>query len=310
MKFRFLMFLFAVGVLTSCGKSYDNSSNSVTIDIYINNPLHLKSGSFFSEDDTLQLLLNLVNGKVPKFIFHRLDLKGATHKDSISMSFFNGIIEVMSDKDDYLSDMKAHIISVELNDFLSKKAEVGEHILDFPASCLTYDSLISTMAKQGREGVIELLEKNCRRNNGRCMVKIERNSRAVELKDTSSVSNSDIPENVVDPKTPPPSSKPFNVELTCESGMNSPHWKRIPKASKLLLEVQVEGRSENSDSKMAYGLKQALNGGTTSFDLSVKGGLNSTRSFTISLTAFDNQGLELPLKSNVIHGVHLSCSNY
>jgi hypothetical protein len=109
-------------------------------------------------------------------------------------------------------------------------------------------------------------------------------------------------------KSPQGASSVFNAKLKCDDRMNNPSWSKIQGASSLILEVVVEGDKYNSDGSRAYRLKQELNGQAVNYDLSVKGGLNSTRSFGIVLRAFAENGEEIKLKNNSIGSVKLSCS--
>jgi hypothetical protein len=109
-------------------------------------------------------------------------------------------------------------------------------------------------------------------------------------------------------ESPQDVSSVFNAQLKCDDRMNNPSWSNIQGAYKLRLEVEVEGNQYNSDGSRAYSLKQELNSKVLNYDLSVKGGLNSTRSFSIVLRAFAENGEEIKLKNNSISSVHLSCS--
>ena len=100
----------------------------------------------------------------------------------------------------------------------------------------------------------------------------------------------------------------YNAKLKCDDRMNNPSWSIIKGASKLILEVEVIGNQYNSDGSKAYSLKQELNGKVVKYDLSVKGGLNSTRKFNIVLHAFAENGEEIRLKDNSVSNVYLSCS--
>jgi hypothetical protein len=111
------------------------------------------------------------------------------------------------------------------------------------------------------------------------------------------------------PTTNPQISSIINAGLSYKNFTNSPTWKTIPGASRIILSVDVEGDAKDEDGNSFFSLNSELNGAVNTYTFSVPGGRNKPKNFTIRLQAFDRSQNEIKLKNNVLNHVFLNCTN-
>jgi hypothetical protein len=105
-------------LLSSCGKSYSSSENSIQIDVYLDGPMRLSENEI-EKNDSLSILLNVIDGQMPQINFHRLDLDDSIFRDTIEMGFFNGLFEELIDINDMKDDLSNKVFGPDLKAFLT-----------------------------------------------------------------------------------------------------------------------------------------------------------------------------------------------
>lgn len=162
--FAMVMILFV-----SCGKSYKSSENSIPVDIYLNGPMRL-SDEEIEKNDTLAILLNLIDGRIPQLNFHRMDLGDSVFRDSIEMGFFNSLFVELIDVNDMEEDLKNKVFGSDLKAFLTARKGNNIKVLDSMRAYLSIDSILLNKDEAFRVILEKNFIKNVKVNNGRILI--------------------------------------------------------------------------------------------------------------------------------------------
>ena len=160
------MFMFS-----SCGKSYKSSENSIPIDIYLSGPMGL-SEEEIEKNDSLAILLNLIDGRMPQMNFHRLDLGDSVFRDTIEMGFFNSLFEEFIDVNDMKEDLMNKEFGDDLKAFLTAPKGNNQIELDSKKTCLAINSLLQCKDESQKAILEKNLIENTKGNNGRILISI------------------------------------------------------------------------------------------------------------------------------------------
>ena len=303
------MFMFS-----SCGKSYKSSENSIPIDIYLSGPMGL-SEEEIEKNDSLAILLNLIDGRMPQMNFHRLDLGDSVFRDTIEMGFFNSLFEEFID----INDMKEDLMNKEFGDDLRKflTQSVGSNLRDFDTTkyFVPIDTLFKYRADNQILNLEKIYKKSIEENKGRIIIRLKSgnidrlkvppenkiiqepiDTSPNQYRITSEQNDDEIDESIVQ-----------DVGLTYSEKSNTPKWKGIKNATKIQINVTAEGNNRGMTS-VPFDLHQQLVGSATQHSFAVQGGENSARTFQIQIEAYDINGNLLKLSNNVLNGVKLSCT--
>ena len=310
-SFAFLVLGISVLLFSSCGKSYTSSENSIPIDIYLSGPMRLSEGEI-EQNDSLAILLNLIDGRMPQMNFHRLDLGDSVFRDTIEMGFFNRILVDFIDINDMKEDLSNKVFGSNLKAFLTAPRGIDLKELDSMKSCLPIDSILRNKDESKRTILEKLFIKNNEVNNGRVIISflpsrevIPKNDLVIAQNGLESNINVDAGSN--DVVTIGQGNGIQNIDLSCTSKSNNPKWKKIKNANKLIINIIVEGGNSGMTST-PFELHQELIGSAVQHTFGVQGGENSLRKFKIQIDAYDINGKPLNLSNNVLTGVKLSCT--
>ena len=164
-SFTFLFFGISVLLFSSCGKSYTSSENSIPIDVYLNGPMRLSEGKI-EKNDSLAILLNLINGRMPQLNFHRLDLGDSVFRDTIEIGFFEEFIDI----NDMGEDLMNKEFGSDLKAFLTAPKGNNQIELDSKKTCLAINSLLQCKDESQKAILEKNLIENSKGNNGRILI--------------------------------------------------------------------------------------------------------------------------------------------
>jgi Putative metal-binding motif len=156
-------------LLSSCGKSYSSGENSIPIDVYLYGPLRLSENEI-EKNDSLAILLNLINGRVPQINFHRLDLGDSVFRDTVEMGFFNGLFEDLIDVNDMQEDLNNKVFGSDLKAFLTAPRGNEFKELDSMKTYLNIDSILLNRGASQSAILEKCFVKNSQMNNGRILI--------------------------------------------------------------------------------------------------------------------------------------------
>jgi hypothetical protein len=168
-SFYFLFFGISLLFFSSCGKSYNSNENSIPIDIYLSGPMRLSEDEI-DKNDSIAILLNLINGRMPQINFHRLDLGDSVFRDTIEMGFFNRIFVDLIDINDMKEDLNNKVFGSNLKAFLTAPRGNDLKELDSMKSCLPIDSILRYKDESKRTILEKIFIKNGEINNGRILI--------------------------------------------------------------------------------------------------------------------------------------------
>lgn len=168
-SFTFLFFGISVLLFSSCGKSYTSSENSIPIDIYLSGPMTLSEGEI-GKNDSLAILLSLIDGRMPQLNFHRLDLGDSVFRDTIEMGFFNSLFEEFIDVNDMKEDLMNKEFGSDLKAFLTAPKGKNQIELDSKKTCLNINSVLQYKDESQKAILEKNLIENSKGNNGRILI--------------------------------------------------------------------------------------------------------------------------------------------
>lgn len=182
-SFTFLFFCISVLLFSSCGKSYTSSENSIPIDIYLNGPMTLSEGEI-GKNDSLAILLSLIDGRMPQLNFHRLDLGDSIFRDTIEMGFFNGLFEELIDVNDMKEDLSNKVFGADLKAFLTIPRGKVIRTIDEKMSYLAIGSLCQFGKESQKNNLERIFIENSQLNNGRILVSFLNLGKGVDASDS------------------------------------------------------------------------------------------------------------------------------
>jgi hypothetical protein len=254
------------------------------------------------KNDSLAILLNLIDGRMPQLNFHRLDLGDSVFRDTIEMGFFNSLFEEFIDVNDMKEDLMNKEFGSDLKAFLT--ASRGNDFKEFDSlkTYLSIDSVLLNKGESQRAILEKMFIKNGEANNGRILISFLPSGQVIPAIDIEPIQKVGLEsgENVRgNPDDRKGDSGVQNIELTYTYKSNNPKWKKIKNAHKIILSISSEGYVSGLTTQ-PFELKQQLTGSAVQHSFGVQGGENSARDFKIQIEAYDIKGNLLNLSNNDI----------
>jgi hypothetical protein len=266
------------------------------------------------KNDSLAILLNMIDGKMPQLNFHRLDLGDSVFRDTIEMGFFNCLFEEFIDVNDMEEDLMNKEFGADLKAFLTSPKGKNFKELDSNKTFITIDSLLQIKDDSQKAIFEKNMIENSKVNNGRIFIYFVPSRLVIPTMVIEPIQNVrlDSDQNVSDKQDDKQDDKKEqnvtqNIELTYTYKSNNPRWKKIKNAHRIIVNISSEGDISGLSSK-PFELKQQLTGAAVQHSFGVQGGENSARTFQIQIQAYDINDKLLELSNNVLNGVKLSCT--